>query len=53
MADRKKSKSIQQTIQEALEKLGDALGEWVAGNRPQTQPVPVPVDRRPYGRRKN
>ena len=53
MADKGKSKSVQEKIREALEKLGEALDDWLAGSRPHPQPIPIPVDRRPYGRRRN
>ena len=55
MADQGKSKSVQEKIREALEKLGEAVEDWLAGSRPKPalQPIPIPVDRRPYGRRRN
>ena len=53
MADKNKSKSVQEKIRETLEKLGETLDDWLAGTRPQPQPIPIPVDRRPHGRRRN
>ena len=51
MADQGKARQIEQKIRQALEKLGEALDEWLKRQRLQPQPIPVPVDRR-Y-RRKN
>ncbi|HMQ52772.1 MAG TPA: hypothetical protein PKE64_06125 [Anaerolineae bacterium] len=52
MAKETNEKSINERVRDALEQLGNALGEWLGGRRPQPQPIPIPVDRRPqYGRR--
>ena len=50
MADKKKASEVQEKIRQVLEKLGEALDEWLQKNRPAVQPVPVPVDR-PYRRK--
>jgi hypothetical protein len=43
---------IKEKIRQTLEKLGQALEDWLDRQRPQPQPapIPVPVDR-PYHRR--
>ena len=45
MADQKKTDSIQDKIRQTLEKLGQALDEWLAQNGLKPQPVPIPVNR--------
>lgn len=50
MADSKKADSVQEKIRQVLEKLGDALDDWLNRTRPAPRRVPVPVDR-PYRRK--
>ena len=47
MADKNKARQIEEQIRQALDKLGEALDEWLGGQRLRPQPIPVPVDR-PY-----
>jgi len=49
MADKNKASEVQEKIRQVLEKLGQALDEWLNQAKPATQPVPVPVNR-PYRR---
>ena len=51
MADTHKANEVQEKIRQALEKLGEALDEWLNNRRRATRPIPVPVDQ-PYRRRK-
>lgn len=53
MADTRKANEIQEKIRQALEKLGDALDEWLNQRRRAAQPIPVPVDRPLQRRRRN
>jgi len=50
MADRKKADSVQEKIRQVLEKLGEALDDWLNRTQPVPRRVPVPVDR-PYRRK--
>jgi hypothetical protein len=34
-----------------LEQLGQVMEKWLKNAQPAWQPIPVPVDRRPYRRR--
>lgn len=45
MAKQDKLEQIREKIRQTLEKLGQAMDEWLNGRRPQPQPIPVPVDR--------
>lgn len=45
MANQQKSETIKEKIQQALEELGAALDKWINQQRPQAQPIPVPIDR--------
>jgi len=36
---------FKEKMRQTLEKLGEALDEWLNKRRPQTQPIPVPMDR--------
>ena len=45
MATQNKSKKFGEKVQQALEKLGEALNEWFNKQRPRRQTLPVPVDR--------
>ena len=51
MANQDKASEIREKIQQAIEKLGDAMAEWLDKQRPQNQPVPVPIDRPTQNRR--
>jgi hypothetical protein len=51
MADKYKADQVQDKIRQAMEKLGEALDRWLKNAQPVYQPIPVPVDRRPYRRR--
>ncbi len=43
--------SVAEKVKETLEKLGEALDEWLTRQGLKPKPVPIPIDRRPpYGR---
>jgi|GEM_PF-2471415 len=52
MTKQSKKNQLREKIRQALEKLGQALDEWLP--KPRLQPKPIPIDR-PYRRvnRKN
>ena len=39
--------SVAEKIKEALEKLGEAVDEWLTRQGLKPKPVPIPIDRRP------
>jgi hypothetical protein len=47
MAKPNKVHQLQEKIRQTVEKLGEALNEWLTKQRPQPQRVPVPIER-PY-----
>ena len=50
MSDQKKAHQLREKIRQTLEKLGEALDEWLNRQRLQPRPIPIPVDR-PYRKR--
>ncbi|HXV43913.1 MAG TPA: hypothetical protein VEC96_12680 [Anaerolineae bacterium] len=52
MADQSKARQIEQKIRQTLEKLGEALDEWLKKRQLQPQPIPIPLDR-PYRKKIN
>lgn len=50
MAKPNKTHQLGEKIRQTLEKLGEALNEWLTQQRPQPQRVPIPIDR-PYRKR--
>ncbi len=51
MANKNRAREIEEKIRQALEKLGQAVDEWLDKQNPRLQPIPVPVER-PYGKRR-
>ena len=52
MSNKNKNSSIQEEIEQILEKLGEALNDWLNKNGLKQKPVriPIPVDK-PYRKR--
>lgn len=45
MANQSQLEKIKDKIQQAIEKISEALDEWLNQQRPQRQTIPVSVDR--------
>jgi len=50
MSNKNKNSSILEEIEQVLEKLGEALNDWLNKNGLKQKPIPVPVDK-PYRKR--
>jgi hypothetical protein len=51
MAQLNKASQVEKKIRRAMEKLGEALDEWLTRQRLRPNPVPIPIDRPPLKRR--
>ena len=45
MANSNKASQVEEKIRQALEKLGEAMNEWLTRQGLKPQPVPIPIDR--------
>lgn len=50
MPNKNKKSSILEEIEQVLEKLGEALNDWLNKNGLKQNPIPVPIDK-PYHKR--
>ena len=51
MTNLHKASQVEEKIREALEKLGEALDEWLNRQGLKPQPAPIPIDCPPHQRR--
>ncbi len=50
MSNKNRNSSIQEEIEQVLEKLGEALNDWLNKNGLKQKPIPIPIDK-PYRKR--
>ena len=51
MAQLNKASQVEKKIRRAMEKLGEAVDEWLTRQGLKPSPVPIPIDRPPQKRR--
>ena len=51
MAQLNKASQVEEKIRQAMERLGEAVDEWLTRQGLKPSPVPIPIDRPPHKRR--
>ena len=51
MAQLYKASQVEEKIRQAMEKLGEAVDEWLTRQGLKPSPVPIPIDRPPHKRK--